>query len=315
MILFLLATSVGLVMLTFAADAFVQGAARLAAEYQVSPVVIGAVVIGFGTSAPEMVVSGLASGQGNQDIAIGNIIGSNVANLTLVLGVASLLVLLRMSSQTVQREAPLAVGSVVLFAVLVQGGLERWEGIVLAVALAAALSWLLSDLRSGSEVELVGEVREFIDADWGVDPSQEIGRTVLGLIGTLVGAQLTVYGAVGVADELGLAEGFVGLTLVAMGTSLPELVTVVAAARRGEDELVLGNLLGSNIFNSLAVGSIAALVGPGPLDDPGLTGWPVVMMVLTAVVACVFMITDRTVARREGIILLVGYVVVLPFLA
>ena len=315
MILLLLATVVGLVVLTFAADLFVQGTARLAAEYEVSPVVIGAIVIGFGTSAPEMVVSALASSQGSPDIAVGNIIGSNVANLTLVLGVASLIVLVRTSSQTVRREAPLALASVVLFAVLVQGGLQRWEGVVLAVALVGALGWLLSDLRSGSEQELVGEVREYVDADWGIERSVEVRRTLAGLVGTLIGAQLTVYGATGVADELGLAEGYVGLTLVAIGTSLPELVTAIAAARRGEDELLLGNLLGSNIFNSLAVGSITGLVGPGSLDDPGLAGWPVLVMVVTAVVACTFMITERTVVRWEGIVLLVGYAMVLPFLA
>ncbi|MEL7207824.1 MAG: calcium/sodium antiporter [Actinomycetota bacterium] len=315
MILFLLATVVGLVMLTFAADAFVEGAARLASAFRVSPVVIGAIVIGFGTSAPEMVVSGLASAQGNPDIAVGNIIGSNVANLTLVLGTASLIVLVRTSSQTVRREAPLSLGAVLLFAVLVQDGLQRWEGGVLAVALVLTLSWLLSDMRSGSEDELVEEVREFIDADWGVDRRAEVIRTVVGLVGTIVGAQLTVYGATGVADELGLAEGFVGLTLVALGTSLPELTTAVAAARKGEDELLLGNLLGSNIFNSLAVGAIAALLGPGRLDDPGLAGLPVAVMVVTALIASVFIITDRTVTRYEGTALLVGYAVVLPFLA
>ena len=314
-ILFLPAVVLGLVMLTFAADAFVQGAARLAAQYQVSPVVIGAIVIGFGTSAPEMVVSGLASAQGRPDIAVGNIIGSNVANLTLVLGVASLIVVIRTSSRTVRREVPLALGAVVLFAVLVQDGLERPEGAVLAVALVGVLGWLLSDLRSGSEQELVGEVLEYVDGGWGIDRTRELGRTVVGLVGTLVGAQLTVYGAVGVADELGLAEGFVGLTLVAIGTSLPELVTSVAAARRGEDELLLGNLLGSNIFNSLAVGAIVGLVGSGPLDDPGLTGWPVVVMVVVAVTACLFIVTERTIVRWEGVVLLTGYAVVLPFLA
>jgi cation:H+ antiporter len=314
-ILLLLATVAGLALLTFAAEAFVEGAARLAAAYKVSAVVIGAVVIGFGTSAPEMVVSALASLEGSPDIAVGNIIGSNVANLTLVLGTASMIVLVRTSSQTVQREVPLALGAVVLFGVLVQGGLSRADGIILAVALVAVLGWLLSDMRSGSESELDSEVAEFVDADWGIERNVEILRTVLGLVGTLVGAQLTIYGATGVADELGLAEGFVGLTLVALGTSLPELVTAVSAARKGEDELLLGNLLGSNIFNSLAVGSIAGLVGPGPLDDPGLAGLPVIVMIVVSIIACVFMLTDRTVARWEGIILLVGYVIAIPLMA
>jgi cation:H+ antiporter len=314
-ILFLLGTVAGLALLTYSADALVGGAARLAAAYKLSPVVIGAVVVGFGTSAPEMVVSGLASLEGSPDIAVGNVIGSNIANLTLVLGVASMIVLLHTSSQTIQREAPLALGSVVLFGVLVQGGLSRLDGVVLGVALVAVLTWLLSDMGTGSESELVGEVAEFVDADWGIERNVEMARTFAGLMGTLIGAQLTVYGASGVADEFGLAEGFVGLTLVALGTSLPELVTAVAAARRGEDELLLGNLLGSNIFNSLAVGSIAGLVGPGPLDDPGLAGLPVILMIVISMTACVFMVTDRTVARWEGIILLGGYAIAIPLMA
>ena len=315
MILFVVAVVAGLALLTFAAEEFVEGSARLAAAYRVSPVVIGAIVIGFGTSAPEMVVSGLASFQGSPDIAVGNVVGSNVANLTLVLGVASLLVLVRTSSRTVRREAPLALGSVVLFAVLVQDGLTTGEGVVLLAALVAVLGWLLSDMRSGSESELVEEVLEFVDADWGIERNVEILRTALGLVGTLVGAQLTVYGATNVADELGLAEGFVGLTLVAIGTSLPELVTAVSAARKGEDELLLGNLLGSNIFNSLAVGAIIGLAGPGRLDDPGLAGLPVVVMLVTSAAAFVFMVTDRTVTRWEGTTLLVGYALVVPLLA
>lgn len=315
MILFLAAAVAGLGLLTVAAEEFVKGSARLATAYRVSPVVIGALIIGFGTSAPEMVVSGLAAGQGSSDIAVGNIIGSNVANLTLVLGAASLVVAIRTSSTTVRREGPMSLGAVALFAVLVQGGLSRPEGVVLLATLVGLLTWLLADVRSGSESELVGEVAEFVDSDWGVERRVEIRRTVLGLLGTLAGAQLVVRGATGIADELDLSEGFVGLTLVAIGTSLPEMVTAIAAARKGEDELLVGNLLGSNIFNSLAVGGITALVGPGPLDDPSLTGLPVVVMVVVAAVALAFLVTGRAVRTWEGLALLIGYAVTIPFLA
>jgi cation:H+ antiporter len=141
-LLALLAVLVGLVVLTKAADVFVTGAARLSSALKVPPVIIGAAVIGFGTSAPEMVVSGIAAGQGKLDIAVGNVIGSNVANLSLVLGIASLLCVMSVSSGILRREAPLSTAAVVLFAVLVQGGLERWEGAALGVALVAALVWL-----------------------------------------------------------------------------------------------------------------------------------------------------------------------------
>ena len=312
MLLALVAIVVGLVALTRGADAFVAGAARLAVALSVPAVVVGAVVVGFGTSAPEMVVSAVASGQGKLEIAAGNIIGSNVANLTLVLGVAALICSIRVDSRVLRREAPLSVGAVGLFGLLVQDGLTRWEGAVLATCLVAALGLIVRS-SGGGNVELEAEVDEYVGSG-AVDTRREAVRTLIGLVGVVAGAQLAVWGATGVADELGLAEGFVGLTLIAIGTSLPELVTAIAAARQGEDELIVGNLLGSNIFNSLAVGATAGIVGPGSIDDPALTGFAVVLMVAIAAAAWLFMATGRVVVRWEAILLLVAYAVSIPFL-
>ena len=314
MILAVVGVVVGLVALTKAADEFVAGAARLSAALNVPPVIIGAVVVGFGTSAPEMVVSAIASTQGKLDIAVGNIIGSNVANLTLVLGVATLITAMTVDSAILRREAPLSTASVVLFAVLVQGGLQRWEGVVLLVAMAGALGLLFFGPRGGSE-ELAAEVDEFLDDDAGISTRREVARTLLGLVAVVAAAQLTVWGATEIADELGLGEGFIGLTLVAVGTSLPELVTAIAAARRQEEELVVGNLLGSNLFNSLAVGAVAGLVGPGALDDAKLAGIGTVAMVVVASGAWFFMSSGRRITRTEGVALLGGYAVVVPLLA
>ena len=308
------AVLVGLVGLTRAADLFVAGAARLSAAMNVPPVIIGAVVIGFGTSAPEMVVSAIASGQGKLDIAVGNIIGSNVANLSLVLGVATLITLMAVDSSILRREAPMSTAAVVLFAVLVQDGLERWEGAVLLAALVAALGALFFGPRGGSE-ELEAEVGEFLEEEETIATGREAIRTFVGLVGVIVAAQLTVWGASEVAEELGLGEGFVGLTLVAIGTSLPELMTAIAAARRQEEELIIGNLLGSNLFNSLAVGAVAGLVGPGALDDAKLAGIGTVAMLVIALSAWFFMSTGRRITRTEGIALLAGYAVVVPLLA
>lgn len=315
MLIALLAILVGLVMLTKAADAFVGGAARLSVALKVPPVVIGAVVVGFGTSAPEMVVSGIASTQGKLDIAVGNIIGSNVANLTLVLGVSALICTMTVRSSVLRREAPLSAASVVLFAVFVQDGLERWEGIVLFVALVASLAYLFLGSREGSD-ELISEVDEYLD-DEHVDHSvgRESVRTLIGLIGVVVGAQLTVTGASDIAAELDLGEGFVGLTLVALGTSLPELMTAIAAARKGEDELIIGNLLGSNLFNSLAVGATGGLLGPGPLEDGALAGVATVAMLVVAFGAWLFMTTGRRVVRVEAIALLAAYAITVPLVA
>jgi cation:H+ antiporter len=309
-----LAVVIGLVVLTKAADEFVAGAARLSTALRVSPVIIGAAVIGFGTSAPEMVVSAIAAGQGKLDIAVGNVIGSNAANLSLVLGIASLLCLMSVRSSVLRKEAPLSTAAVVLFGLLVQDGLERWEGLVLLVALVAALVHLLTGNRGGDE-ELRAEVEDFVDDHHAISVRREAVRSLLGLVGVIVGAQLAVTGASSIAEELGLGEGFVAVTLVAVGTSLPELMTAIAAARKGEDELIIGNLLGSNLFNSLAVGSIAALVGPGDLDDPELATIGVGAMVIVAAGAWLFMATGRAVTRWEGVALLGAYAVAVPLLA
>ncbi len=316
MLLPVLGIVAGLVVLTVAADWFVVGAVRLAARLRLSPVVIGAVVIGFGTSAPEMVVSGLASGQGKLDIAVGNIVGSNIANLSLVLGAAALVTTVTVAGRTIRREAPLVVAATVAFALLVQGGLSRAEGVALLVGAVAAVAWILRATREdeGGDEELAHEVEEFL-TDAPVDLRRELLRTLVGLLGTLVAAQLLVVSATSVADALGLAEGFVGLTIVAIGTSLPELATALQAARKDETDLIVGNLLGSNLFNSLAVGGVAATAGPGPVGDPVLTGLAIWLMLGIAAVAMLFMRTGHRVVAREGGILLAVWLGTLPLLA
>ncbi len=305
----------GLFLLTISADHFVLGAARTSARLRMSPVVIGAIVIGFGTSAPEMVVSGIAAGQGELDIAVGNIIGSNVANLSLVLGAASMVASIVVGSSTMRREAPLSLAAVLLFAAVVQGGLTRGEGILLLVALAVALTWILISSSGVDDPELTVEVDEYLDTEHEHPLGQELTRTIAGLLGTLIAAQVLVTSATSIAETLGLAKGFVGLTMVAIGTSLPELATSLQAARKGETDLIVGNLLGSNLFNSLAVGGIAGAVGPGPLADEKLAGIAVIMMTIVAVGATFAMATGRRVTRTEGIGLLAVYLVMVPLLA
>lgn len=296
----------GLFLLAKAADHFVVGAARLSALLRISPIVIGAIVIGFGTSAPEMFVSGIAAGQGDIDLGVGNIIGSNIANLSLVLGTAGVLLSFSISSKVLRREMPLSAAGAVLFTLLLIGGLTRVDGLVLAGALVLFLGFILRDARVSADLELVGEVKEFVgEGDVGAGP--ESVRTMLGLVGTLIGAQALVWGATTIADEVGLSEGFVGLTLVAIGTSLPELVTTIQAARRQEDELIVGNLLGSNIFNSLGVSAVVALVGPGSLADPDLLRVAAPMMLAVIALAWIFLRTRHRLQRWEGVFLLAVY--------
>jgi cation:H+ antiporter len=326
--------AVGVVLLAYASDAFVLGAARLAAALDVDAVVVGALVIGFGTGMPELLVSGLAAGRGSLDAAIGNVVGSNLANLTLVLGTAALVTPALVSHRILRREAPISVAAVALLALLAQNGLERAEAAVLLLALAIATAATLVAVRPrvpdvvdvatadedaeerSDQAAFAGEVTDFIEeegaASWSV--RREVVRLLSGLTGTVAAAYLLVTGALEIADRAGLSEGIVGLTIVGMGTSLPELVTAVQGARRGEADLVVGNVLGSNVFNALAVGGAAGLIGPGPL--PGaVTGVPTVAMVVVSLVAWGFLRLGYEVRRWEGGVLLATYAAVLTVTA
>ena len=292
----------GIALLWKAADQFVEGAARLAVMLKISPIVVGAVIVGFGTSAPEMVVSGIAATQGDDDLGIGNIIGSNLANLSLILGAAALVVPLTIDSRVLKKEMPLATGAAIVFAVLVQNGLSVSDGIIFMVLLAAALLFLL--LGGGDADEsIAGEVEELTrDGDHSV--GGELIRTLVGLAGTVAGAWLLVWGATTLAEQLEINEGFVGVTLVAIGTSLPELVTAIAAARQKQTDLIVGNLLGSNLFNSLAVGSVVAFLGDGTIVDPSLTGLDLWFMLAVCILGGAAMFTRAVLEKAEGTLLL-----------
>jgi len=324
---------VGLVVLAKAADAFVLAAARLAVTLRISPLVVGAVVIGFGTGAPELLVSSLAAARGSLDIAMGNVVGSNLANLTLVLGVAGMIARPEILPRVVRREGPVAFSAVALFALLLQGGLSRAEGLIFLGALAAALSLMLRGAEvptapveaaeAVAEAEYVEELEEFVEEPGekalpdvvAASTSRDLLRGALGLIGTVAGAQFLVVAAQRIAGDLGLSGGFVGLTLVAVGTSLPELVTAIQSARRNETALLAGNVLGSNVFNSTAVAGTAALIGPGRIDDSGLTLVASSAMVVIAALAWLFLGLGGRLRRWEAAVLLGIYGVTLPFLA
>lgn len=297
----------GLVVLTFAADHFVAGAARIAVFYKISPVVIGAVLIGFGTSAPEMVVSGIAAGQGDLDIGVGNIIGSNVANISLVLAAAAAVAVIPVSSSTLRREVPISVASVIVFALLVQGEITRLEGALLAALIVTFLVFILMS-SSGTDESFDDDVSDIV-GDEPVEVWKEAFRALVGLSFVVGSSWFIVEGAGRVADALDLTGGFVGFTLVALGTSAPELVTSVQAARQGETELLVGNLLGSNVFNSLAVGGIIGLVGPGPVLDTTLAETGSILMIGIVVVSAVFMMVGGSVGRKKAFILFFLWVV------
>jgi len=304
---------VGVALLAWAADQFVLGAARLSVALRLSPVLIGAVVIGFGTSLPEMLVSGLAAVQGDIDLGVGNIVGSNIANLALVLGIAALVGTVGVAHGTIRREIPLAAAACLLFVVVAWSGITRLDAVLLSVAMVAFLTVLFLAGRAGGDESLEAEVAEYVEAGFrrlGIEGL----RTLLGLLGTIAGAQALVWGAREIATAWGLSEGFVGLTIVAVGTSLPELVTAVAAVRRREDDLLVGNLLGSNVFNALGVAAVMGFAGPGPLVDAAVAHRGMIVMLIVVALASALMIRGKTVSRRDGALLLVLYGVSIPLL-
>jgi cation:H+ antiporter len=323
----------GFVVLARGADAFVVSAARLTATWGVPPVVVGAVVVGFGTGVPELLVSGSAAARGSLDLAVGNVVGSNLANLTLVLGVGGMLARPETVPRVLRREAPLSFAAVALFALLVQDGLNRAEGVVLVATLGGAVLLMLRVVEeseatvegipteAAAEEELLEEIEELLEEDNEhetvvaapvASTRRNVARTALGLAATVAGAQLLVVGAQSIAEEAGLSGGFIGLTLVAIGTSLPELVTAIQSARRDETALLVGNVLGSNMFNSLAVAGACALIAPGVIDDAGLTVLAAGSMVLVAALAWLFLRIGGQLRRWEAVVLIAIYAVTLP---
>ncbi len=325
----ILYAAAGLVLLTFAADHLVLGSSRLATRLRISPVVVGVVVIGLGTSAPEFLVSGVAAARGDTGIALGNITGSNILNLTLILGVAALVARVAVTSSVIKREVPLAVGAVVLFGFLAWAGLTLATGIVLIVAAVGALLLLLRWARQGRNTELAKEVISYTedapDADltepvaampararWTPPAWFEPVRALLGLAGVLAGAQLLVANASAIATDLGVPQLIIGFTLVALGTSLPELVTTIQAQRRGETDLVVGNLFGSNLFNSLAGGAVIAFAAPTGAQGASVT--LVLAMILTGGLAWALLRRGLALSKPEGLVLLAAYALIMPLL-
>jgi len=297
---------IGLIALVRAGPLFVDGAVQLARSLNMSSVVIGAIVLGFGTSAPELVVSTIAASQGDPALGVGNIVGSNVANLSLVLGVAALVTPIALTSSVTRRQAPLSIAAVIIFALLVWTGgeLTRGEGAILLVLLVAAMVVLIKS-PADNVVPLQG-------------PQQTLGRSLLlsllGLGGVLIGAQLTVSGATRLADEWGLSGGFIGFSIVALGTSLPELVTAVAAARKKEAGLIVGNLFGSNLFNGLAGGAAIGLVGAGSIADARLTGGGLIAMVGAVAFAYLQGARKQRIGKPDALLLLAIYVAAMLWL-
>lgn len=304
----------GAFLLYMGAEWFVGGASALALTLRVPKILIGLTVVAYGTSAPEIIVGVAAAGAGHGDVALGNVIGSNIANIGLILGCAALVRPARVDGALRRRELPvLLLCTAMLPLLLIDGRISRIEASALLVAALAYTSWMIRAARRASVSTAGRDVAATLDAADTAGASRPPGALRAGVIAAaglgvlLVGGNLFVDGAVTLAHVFGMSERLVGLTIVALGTSLPELVTSVIAARRGHSDLAVGNVIGSNIFNVLLclgaaglAGSMAASLREVALDLGALT----VMTVLAAV----FIRTERTISRLEGGIVLALYI-------
>jgi cation:H+ antiporter len=296
----------GLAVLVLAADRVVVAAVRVSQAIGLSAVLIGALVVGLGTSIPELLVSTLAAVDGRLDVAMANVVGSNVTNVTLVLGSAALMAPLAARSVTIRREGLLMLVAIaVLAAVLLDGTVEAYEGGALAFGLLVALylliRWSLGD--AAAEVAVEAELEEMIAGTQGSALRElAVGFVAIGL--TVFAANLLLQGSLAIGRRMDLGDGFLGIML-GVGTSLPELATSIAAVRRREPDLVIGNVLGSNIFNSLAVAGVAGLVGAGALSD--LTTTAVWVMVALCLAAGWFSHTGLRLVRVEGGVLVAAF--------
>lgn len=282
----------GFVFLTAGAEFLVRGSSRLALRMKVPAVVVGLTVVAFGTSLPELMVSLIANlqGGGAADIAIGNVVGSNIANFALILGIVSLLRPMSVERQLLFREYPLMlVVSVIFFAIAWDGSIGRIEGIILFLGLLGFTYFSYTTSRTlpaDEQDELVGFVAEDVKPERGsaiLILLRDIGFILLGIVGLLIGANWLVNSATFIAREFGISELVIGLTLVAVGTSLPELATSVVAILRKEGDIALGNLVGSNLFNILAIVGITSMVRPLPVQlspiDMRVVDFPVMLVV------------------------------------
>ena len=304
----LLLVAIGVLLLTCGGEALIRGSLAAANRLGISPLLSGLLIVGFGTSAPEMVVSIDAAVSERPDIAVGNVVGSNIGNILLILGLCALITPLAVKPLALRRDGVTVVAASILFLVLVGGdALARSDAAIFLSALAAYLIWAYWTERSGhapSAVLHIAEAQEVTSlpktALWIVV------AVVLGLALLIAGSQVLLKGAVGIAESAGVSEAVIGLTLVAVGTSLPELsISVIAAFRRHAD-VAIGNVLGSNIFNLLGILGISALLQPLPVH-PRILEFDQWVMLATSLILLFFLYTGSRLTRLEGGLLLLGY--------
>ena len=302
----------GLVLLVAGAEVLVRGAAKLAAQFGIPPLIIGLTVVAFGTSAPETAVSVQAALDGSGDLAIGNVVGSNIANVLLILGLTALIAPLIVSRQLIRLDVPIMIGaSLLTFGLAWDGSLSRLDGALLFAGVLAYTGFLIYSARKDKG----GDDDEFAK-EFGLDEAPKpyawainLGLIIAGLVLLVTGSNFLVEGAVTLARALGISELVIGLTVVAVGTSLPELATSILAAIKGERDIAVGNIVGSNIFNLLCVLGLASLVSPAAISvSPNALAFDFPVMIAVAVACLPIFFAGYRINRWEGLLFLAYYV-------
>jgi cation:H+ antiporter len=316
-IFFLLA---GFVVLVIGAEWLVRGAGRLATAVGISPLVVGLTVVAFGTSAPELAVSVMSAFKGQADIALGNVVGSNICNVLLILGISAIIIPLTVHRQLVRLDIPVMVGvSLLMWALALDGRLGRIDGIVLTLLVIGYVIYLIR--RSRREE---AEVREEYEKEFGAPSGEKpgaatifnmLGLVVVGVFGLVLGSKWLVDSAVFIAREFGISELIIGLTIISFGTSLPEIATSIMAALKGERDIAVGNIVGSNTFNILTVLGVASTVSPAGINiAPEALRVDIPFMVAIAIVCWPMLADGLKVSRINGIFLLAFYGAYLAYL-
>ena len=304
----------GFVVLVFGADWLVKGASRLALSLGMTPLVVGLTVVAFGTSAPELAVSVASAWSGQADLAVGNVVGSNIANVLLILGVSAVVAPLVVNQQLVRLDVPIMLGASVLFYVLaLDGRISLADGAILSASIVLYVAFLIRQSRREKNSAVLTEYEGAVES--GGNLLTDIAWMLVGLVALVAGAQLLVEGAVSLARAFGVSELMIGLTVLAIGTSLPELATSVVAALRGERDIAVGNVVGSNIFNLLSVLGLTGLASLGQLPvAPAALALDIPVMLGVALLCMPIFRAGFTVTRANGMFFLLCYAAYLSWL-
>jgi cation:H+ antiporter len=305
MLLDIILIVVGVSFVLYGADRLTEGASALARRMNIPEIIIGLTIVAAGTSAPELFVSLMSAFKGTPDMAVGNVVGSNTMNAMLIVGCAAMVAPMTISRSTVKKDIPCSVmASVLLTLLCIDSFLERWDGIILLVGFSAFMIYTLLQAQKGQATpqEDMKRKNPWLSTLW----------VLTGLAMLVVGSNLFVDSASSVASLLGVSEGVIGLTVVAGGTSLPELATSVVAARKGQSAIAIGNVIGSNVFNILLILGMTATISP--LQIEGITTIDMAVMLVSVALVWLFSFTRFTVERWEGAVLVLGYIVYLTWL-